>query len=74
LSDLVWRFWQSFGSVSRFAGFEAQDPGIFRLPAASSQVPLEHRCFEILDRFGLDYKQLDRNLKHIAVLNLDTGI
>jgi hypoxanthine phosphoribosyltransferase len=42
------------------------------------QVPVEHRCFEIPDRFvvgfGLDYKQLYRNLKYIAVLNLDTGI
>jgi hypoxanthine phosphoribosyltransferase len=42
------------------------------------QVPVEHRCFEIPDRFvvgfGLDYKQLYRNLKYIAVLNLDAGI
>ena len=41
------------------------------------QVPVEHRCFEIPDRFvvgfGLDYKQLYRNLKYIAVLNLETG-
>jgi hypoxanthine phosphoribosyltransferase len=41
------------------------------------QVPVEHRCFEIPDRFvvgfGLDYKQLYRNLKYIAVLNLDSG-
>jgi hypoxanthine phosphoribosyltransferase len=41
------------------------------------QVPVDHRCFEIPDRFvvgyGLDYKQLYRNLKYIAVLNLDTG-
>jgi len=41
------------------------------------QVPVEHRCFEIPDRFvvgfGLDHKQLYRNLKYIAVLNLDTG-
>ena len=41
------------------------------------QVPVEHRCFEIPDRFvvgfGLDYKQLYRNLKHIAVLNLETA-
>jgi len=40
------------------------------------QVPVEHRCFEIPDRFvvgfGLDYKQLYRNLKYIAVLNLDS--
>jgi len=39
------------------------------------QVPVEHRCFEIPDRFvvgfGLDYKQLYRNLKYIAVLNLE---
>jgi hypoxanthine phosphoribosyltransferase len=41
------------------------------------QVPVEHRCFEIPDRFvvgfGLDYKQLYRNLKYIAVLNLEAG-
>ena len=39
------------------------------------QVPVEYRCFEIPDRFvvgfGLDYKQLYRSLKYIAVLNLD---
>ncbi len=36
------------------------------------QVPVEFRCFEIPDRFvvgfGLDYKQLYRNLGHIAVM------
>lgn len=36
------------------------------------QVPVEFRCFEIPDRFvigfGLDYKQLYRNLKLIAVM------
>ena len=41
------------------------------------QVPVEYRCFEIPDRFvvgfGLDYKQLYRGLKYIAVLNLDSG-
>ncbi len=41
------------------------------------QVPVEYRCFEIPDRFvvgfGLDYKQLYRSLKYIAVLNLETG-
>lgn len=40
------------------------------------QVPVEHRCFEIPDRFvvgfGLDYKQRYRNLKYIAVLNIET--
>ncbi len=40
------------------------------------QVPVEFRCFEIPDRFvvgfGLDYKQLYRNLRYIAVLNLDS--
>ncbi len=40
------------------------------------QVPIDHRCFEIPDRFvvgfGLDHKQLYRNLKYIAVLNLET--
>ncbi len=36
------------------------------------QVPIEFRCFEIDDRFvvgfGLDYKQLYRNLGYLAVL------
>lgn len=36
------------------------------------QVPVEFRCFEIDDRFvvgfGLDYKQLYRNLDYVAVL------
>jgi hypoxanthine phosphoribosyltransferase len=36
------------------------------------QVPVEFRCFEIPDRFvvgfGLDYKQLYRNLPVIAVM------
>lgn len=39
------------------------------------QVPVEYRCFEIPDRFvvgfGLDYKQLYRGLKYIAVLNVE---
>ena len=39
------------------------------------QVPVDFRCFEIPDRFvvgcGLDYKQLYRNLGHIAVMNPD---
>jgi hypoxanthine phosphoribosyltransferase len=39
------------------------------------QAPIDYRCFEIPDRFvvgfGLDYKQLYRNLKHIAALNID---
>ena len=37
------------------------------------QVPVDYRCFEIPDRFvvgfGMDYKQLYRNLKYVAVLN-----
>ncbi len=37
------------------------------------QVPVEFRCFEIPDRFvvgfGLDYKQLYRNLSYIGVMN-----
>jgi len=41
------------------------------------QVPVEFRCFEIPDRFvvgfGLDYKQLYRNLGYIAVMNPDKG-
>jgi hypoxanthine phosphoribosyltransferase len=36
------------------------------------QVPIEFRCFEIDDRFvvgfGLDYKQLYRNLKYLAIM------
>jgi hypoxanthine phosphoribosyltransferase len=36
------------------------------------QVPVEFRCFEIDDRFivgfGLDYRQLYRNLKYLAVM------
>jgi hypoxanthine phosphoribosyltransferase len=36
------------------------------------QVPVEFRCFEIPDRFvigfGLDYRQLHRNLGYVAVL------
>ena len=39
------------------------------------QAPIQYRCFEIPDRFvvgcGLDHRQLYRNLKYIAVLNLD---
>ncbi len=38
-------------------------------------VPVAFRCFEIPDRFvvgcGLDYKQLYRNLGHIAAMNPD---
>ncbi len=41
------------------------------------QVPIDFRCFEIPDRyvvgFGLDYKQLYRNLGYIAVLKRDTS-
>ena len=40
------------------------------------QAPVEFRCFEIPDRFvvgfGLDYKQLYRNLEYIAVMKPDT--
>ena len=39
------------------------------------QVPVEFRCFEIPDRFvvgfGLDFKQLYRNLGHVAVMKPD---
>jgi hypoxanthine phosphoribosyltransferase len=46
-----------------------------RTPRRIVQVPVDYRCFEIPDRFvvgfGLDHKQLYRNLKYIAVLNLD---
>jgi hypoxanthine phosphoribosyltransferase len=46
-----------------------------RTPRRIVQIPVDFRCFEIPDRFvvgfGLDHKQLYRNLKYIAVLNLD---
>jgi hypoxanthine phosphoribosyltransferase len=39
------------------------------------QIPVDFRCFEIPDRFvigfGLDYKQLYRNLGYIAVMRRD---
>ena len=39
------------------------------------QVPIDFRCFEIPDRFvigfGLDYKQLYRNLGYVAVMKPD---
>jgi hypoxanthine phosphoribosyltransferase len=41
------------------------------------QVPVEFRCFEIPDRFvvgfGLDHKQLYRNLSYIAVMHPERG-
>ena len=43
-----------------------------RTPRRIVQVQIDFRCFEIPDRFvigfGLDYKQLYRNLGYIAVL------
>jgi len=46
-----------------------------RTPRRIVQVPVEFRCFEIPDRFvigfGLDYKQLYRNLGYIAVIKPD---
>jgi hypoxanthine phosphoribosyltransferase len=46
-----------------------------RTPRRIVQVPIDYRCFEIPDRFvvgfGLDYKQLYRNLKYVAALNLE---
>jgi hypoxanthine phosphoribosyltransferase len=46
-----------------------------RTPRRIVQVPIDYRCFEIPDRFvvgfGLDYKQLFRNLKYIGALNLE---
>jgi hypoxanthine phosphoribosyltransferase len=46
-----------------------------RTPRRIVQVPIDYRCFEIPDRFvvgfGLDYKQLYRNLRYVAVLNLE---
>src|SRR5271157_443785 len=47
-----------------------------RTPRRIVQIPVDYRCFEIPDRFvvgfGLDYKQLYRNLKYVAVLNPET--
>jgi hypoxanthine phosphoribosyltransferase len=44
-----------------------------RTPRRIVQIPVDYRCFEIPDRFvvgfGLDYKQLYRNLRYVAVLN-----
>jgi hypoxanthine phosphoribosyltransferase len=49
-----------------------------RTPRRIVQIPLDYRCFEIPDRFvvgfGLDYRQLYRNLKYVAVLNPDVGL
>jgi len=46
-----------------------------RTPRRIVQVPIDYRCFEIPDRFvvgwGLDYKQLYRNLKYIGVLSIE---
>jgi hypoxanthine phosphoribosyltransferase len=46
-----------------------------RTPRRIVQIPLDYRCFEFPDRFvvgfGLDYRQLYRNLKYVAVLNPD---
>ncbi|MDW8129392.1 MAG: hypoxanthine phosphoribosyltransferase [Bryobacterales bacterium] len=46
-----------------------------RTPRRIVQVPVEFRCFEIPDRFvigfGLDYRQLYRNLGYIAVIKPD---
>lgn len=43
-----------------------------------AQAPVAYRCFEIPDRFvvgfGLDYNQLYRNLRYVAVLNPETGV
>jgi hypoxanthine phosphoribosyltransferase len=42
-----------------------------------AQTPIDYRCFEIPDRFvvgfGLDYNQLYRNLRYVAVLNPEAG-
>ena len=47
-----------------------------RTPRRIVRVPIDYRCFEIPDRFvvgfGLDYKQLYRNLKYVAALNLES--
>jgi hypoxanthine phosphoribosyltransferase len=46
-----------------------------RTPSRIVQVPVEFRCFEIPDRFvvgfGLDYRQLFRNLGYVAVIKQD---
>ena len=74
------------GFTSRFllqtlAGREPRSLGICTLLDRTVrrivQVPVEFRCFEIPDRFvvgcGLDYRQLYRNLRYIAVMNPDKG-
>jgi hypoxanthine phosphoribosyltransferase len=42
------------------------------------QVPVDHRCFEIPDRFvvgfGLDYNQIYRNLAFVAVMKPDKTV
>jgi hypoxanthine phosphoribosyltransferase len=42
-----------------------------------AQTPIDYRCFDIPDRFvvgfGLDYNQLYRNLRYVAVLNPEAG-
>jgi len=47
-----------------------------RTPRRLVQVPIDFRCFEIPDRFvvgfGLDHRQLYRNLKYIAVMEPGT--
>ena len=44
-----------------------------RTPRRIVQIQIDYRCFEIPDRFvvgfGLDHKQLYRNLKYIAVMD-----
>ena len=47
-----------------------------RTPRRLVQIPIDFRCFEIPDRFvvgfGLDHRQLYRNLKYIAVMEPGT--
>jgi hypoxanthine phosphoribosyltransferase len=48
-----------------------------RTPRRIVQIPVDYRCFEIpgpvCGGFGLDYQQLYRNLKYVAVLNPERG-
>jgi hypoxanthine phosphoribosyltransferase len=65
--------------LQNLAGRGPQSLGICTLLDRTSrrivQIPIDYRCFEIDDRFvvgfGLDYKQLYRNLDYVAVMAPD---
>ena len=66
--------------LQNLAGRGPQTLGICTLLDRTSrrivQIPIDYRCFEIDDRFvigfGLDYKQLYRNLDYVAVMAQDS--